>query len=160
MRAVECADEMIDDDLLTPPGPSLRDPGYQDLCAFFATFPPASERQPRFGDWVAVPPSVKPLLVLAGGAGAGTVTVGDPEGSAPREEERARCVWLPTLDQLRILLREEFGTSGFFSSAYNDTTYWFTGQLLGMTVTNLQPLAEGSSPEEAAIKALLMRHQR
>jgi hypothetical protein len=31
--------------------------------------------------------------------------------------------------------------------------------MLGMTVTNMQPLAEGTTPEEAALKALLMRHQ-
>jgi hypothetical protein len=31
---------------------------------------------------------------------------------------------------------------------------------MGLTVTNLVPLAEGSSAEEAAINALLLRHQR
>jgi hypothetical protein len=54
---------------------------------------------------------------------------------------------------------ELFGTTGFFSSTFKDSTYWYTGQMLGMTVTNMQPLAEGKSPEEAALKALLMRHQ-
>ena len=157
---MEYADHMIDDVLLAPPGPTLRDPGYQDLCAFLAGFPPANQWQPRFGDWVVIPPSPDPLLVLMVAPETAVVTLASADGSAPREHERAGCVWLPTLGQLRLLLREEFGTSGFFSSAYNDATYWFMGQLLGMTVTNLQPLAEGSSPEEAAVKALLMRHQR
>ena len=151
---------MTDDDLPKPPGPALRDPAYHSLCAFFSTFPPARDWQPRLGDWVAVPPSAGPLLVLSHSSEAGTVALGDPAGGPSRAQERTRCVWLPTLDQLRLLLRAEFGTSGFFSAAYDDATYWFSGQLLGMTVTNLQPLAEGGSPEEAAVKALLMRHQR
>ncbi len=150
---------MIDDDLLAP-GPSLRDPEYQSLCAFFATFPPALDRALRFGDWIALPPSHEPLLVLSATSGASTVVTANPGGGVQREVERSQCVWLPTLEQLRVLVREEFGTTGFFSSAFNDDTYWFTGQLLGMAVTNLQPLAEGGSPAEAAVKALLMRHQR
>ncbi|HWE62882.1 MAG TPA: hypothetical protein VHB98_14305, partial [Chloroflexota bacterium] len=76
-----------------------------------------------------------------------------------QEHARASCVWLPTLDQLRQLIRHYFGATGFFSSAFKESTYWYTGQMLGMTVTNMQPLAEGKSPEEAALKALLMRHQ-
>ncbi len=151
---------MIEDDLLAPPGSALRDPGYHDLCTFFSTFPPARDWRPRFGDWVVIPPSAEPLLALSFAPATATVMLADPAGGAPREEECAGCVWLPTLDQLRVLLCQEFGTSGFFTSAYNDATYWFTGQLLGMTITNLQPLAEGSSPEEAAVKALLMRYQR
>jgi len=31
---------------------------------------------------------------------------------------------------------------------------------MGMTITNLVPLAEGASAEEAAINALLMNYQR
>jgi hypothetical protein len=31
---------------------------------------------------------------------------------------------------------------------------------MGMTMTNLVPLAEGGSAKEAAINALLIRHQR
>jgi hypothetical protein len=68
-------------------------------------------------------------------------------------------VWLPTLDQLRVRILKHFGATGFFSSNFKDSTYWYTGQMLGMTVTGMQPLAEGTTPEEAALKALLMRHQ-
>jgi hypothetical protein len=49
---------------------------------------------------------------------------------------------------------------GLLTSSFNGRAWWFTGQIMGMTVTNLVPLAEGGSAEEAAINALLMRHQR
>ncbi len=147
------------DEESAPPGPSLRDRAYQDLCGFFATFPEGKAWQPRVGDWVVAPPDNRPLLV-------GQV---DAEGTRLRLvrdsledaawQDRAACVWLPTLDQLRALIREHFGTTGFFTSTFNNSTYWYTGQMLGMTVTNMQPLAEGGSPEEAALNALLMRHQ-
>jgi hypothetical protein len=146
-----------DDD--SPPGAVLRSPAYQDLCGFFATFPESRDRQPRFGDWVIVPPSQQPCLVLEIDAGLDRLIVLAAAGRETESHPRAACVWLPTLDQARLLIREHFGTTGFFSSTFNDSTYWYTGQMLGMTVTNMQPLAEGSSPHEAAIKALLMRHQ-
>ena len=142
-----------------PPGASLRDPSYHDLCGFFATFPEGKAWQPRFGDWVVVPPRPDPLLVWHYDEVTERLllTVGAHE---PAEyQPRQACVWLPTLDQLRALIREQFGTTGFFASSFKDSTYWYTGQMLGMTVTNMQPLAEGNSPEEAALKALLMRHQ-
>jgi hypothetical protein len=144
---------------LTPPGPSLRDPGYQDLCTFFATFPDGQAWQPQFGDWIVVPPSNRPLLVLAVDRETERLEVTGGSGEPATDLPRAGCVWLPTLDQLRNMIREHFGTSGFFSSTFNNATYWYTGQMLGMTITNMQPLAEGNSPEEAALKALLMRHQ-
>jgi hypothetical protein len=148
---------MIDDDLI-PPGPTLRDPAYQDLCAFFATFPPGQAWQPRAGDWVSRPPLTQPRLVIAAD-GDSLRLAGVPEGQA-EEADRAGWLWLPTLDQLRQMMLVQFGTSGFFSSAFNGASYWYSGQMLGMTVTNMQPLAEGDSPEEAALKALLMLHQR
>jgi hypothetical protein len=147
------------EDRSAPPGPSLRDPAYQDLCGFFATFPEGKAWQPRFGDWVVVPPDHAPLLVAQVDADQDRLLLARGSLSDVAWQPRASCVWLPALDQLRALIREHFGTTGFFSSTFRDTTYWYTGQMLGMTVTNMQPLAEGSSPEEAAIKALLMRHQ-
>lgn len=142
-----------------PPGPILRDPAYQDLCRFFGGFEEGKEWRPQFGDWVVTPPSTEPLLVVRYEAEGEQIVLWGGPGTEQDSQPRSSCVWLPTLDQLRILVRSAFGTTGFFSSNFNNTTYWFTGQLLGMTVTNMQPLAEGSSPEEAALKALLMRHQ-
>ncbi|MDB5056780.1 MAG: hypothetical protein JWO59_252 [Chloroflexi bacterium] len=150
---------MSTDELTAPPGASLRDPAYQDLCGFFATFPEGKDWVPQFGDWVVVPPSQQPLLVLAHNAAGDQLSLAAGAGEEPGQQPRSACVWLPTLDQLRALIREHFGTTGFFSSTFNDSTYWYTGQMLGMTVTNMQPLAEGKSPEEAALKALLMKHQ-
>jgi hypothetical protein len=147
-------------DELQAPGVSLRAAAYHDLCAFFATFPDGQDWTPHFGDWIVVPPSHDLLLVLAFDARTDRVTAITGDGAEHLDRPRAECVWLPTLDQLRAMLRQHFGTTGFFSSSFNDATYWYTGQMLGMTVTNMQPLAEGSSPEEAAVKALLMRHQR
>ncbi|HXT35982.1 MAG TPA: hypothetical protein VN837_10425 [Chloroflexota bacterium] len=143
------------DERSAPPGPGLRDPAYQSLCGFYATFPDGQAWTPRLGDWVVLPPSTEPLLVLRYDAEEKKVYL--TEGPDP--VERTNCVWLPTLDQLRARIMEHFGTTGFFSSNFKDSTYWYTGQMLGMTVTGMQPLAEGTSPEEAALKALLMRHQ-
>jgi len=142
-----------------PPGPSLRDPAYQDLCGFYATFPDGQAWTPRLGDWVVVAPSAEPLLVLRHEAAEDHVYLVGGSDAVPRGHPRANCVWLPTLDQLRARMVEHFGVTGFFSSTFKDSTYWYTGQMLGMTVTGMQPLAEGKSPEEAAMKALLMRHQ-
>jgi hypothetical protein len=142
-----------------PPGPGLRDPAYHDLCRFFATFPEAQTWQPRFGDWVSVAPVAEPQLVLDVAPEGERLLVALPPPGGSTWQPRAACVWLPTLDQVRALIREHFGTTGFFSSTFKDSTYWYTGQMLGMTVTNLQPLSEGTTPEEAALKALLMRHQ-
>jgi hypothetical protein len=147
------------EDTSAPPGPSLRDPRYQDLCGFFATFPEGKEWRPSFGDWVVVPPDPQPMLVGQVDAEGDRLLLARGSLAEAGWQPRAACVWLPTLDQLRALIREHFGTTGFFSSTFKDSTYWYTGQMLGMTVTNMQPLAEGSSPEEAALKALLMRHQ-
>jgi len=143
-----------------PPGPILSDPAYQDLCGFFAGFDEGKSWQPHLGDWVAVPPGSEPYLVLSCDRELDLLTlVGGADGKQ-RGYPRASCVWLPTLDQLRQLIRTHFGTTGFFSSTFNESTYWYTGQMLGMTVTTMQPLAEGKSPEEAALKALLMRYAR
>ena len=142
-----------------PPGPILRDPAYHDLCGFFAGFEEGQAWQPHRGDWVVVPPRQEPLLVVAVGEDGRQLTLAPAGTGAAEEGERAACIWLPTLGQLRALIRQQFGTTGFFQSTFNETTYWYTGQMLGMTVTNMQPLAEGKSPEEAALKALLMRYQ-
>jgi len=141
-----------------PPGPILRDPSYQDLCGFFAGYEEGKKWQPRLGDWVVVPPNSEPLLVLVHDPEREVLTVIGASDGVQGDYPRASCVWLPTLDQVRQLIRAQFGTTGFFSSTFNESTYWYTGQMLGMTVTNMQPLAEGKSPEEAALKALLMRH--
>ena len=146
------------DESTAPPGPSLRDPAYQDLCGFFATYEEAQSWQPRFGDWVVTEPAQDPLLVLQVDAEEELLLVAAGPSAEPRWQPRSACIWLPTLDQLRALIHHHFGTCGFFTSTFNNTTYWYTGQMLGMTVTNMQPLAEGKSPEEAAVKALLMRH--
>src|SRR5579883_3209268 len=127
---------MNDNTLIPPPGPALRDPSYQDLCGFFATFEEGQAWQPQAGDWVMAPPSPSPLLVLGYDATAERLTLWQGQDGGPREQPRAACVWLPTLDQLRQLIRYYFGTTGFFSSTFNDSTYWYTGQMLGMTVTN------------------------
>ena len=148
-----------DEDRIAPPGQTLRDPAYQDLCRFYAGFPDGQAWHPRFGDWVVTAPSAVPLLVLRyEGADEQLRLLAGPD-AAPEVRPRSACVWLPTLEQLRARIVEHFGTTGFFSSTFKDSTYWYTGQMLGMTVTNMQPLAEGKSPEEAALKALLMRHQ-
>jgi hypothetical protein len=52
-----------------------------------------------------------------------------------------------------------FSATGCFTSSFDGRAWWFTGNIMGMTVNNLVPLAEGGSAEEAAINALLMRHQ-
>jgi len=147
-------------DELAAPGPALRDPAYQDLCAFFATLPDGADWVLHPGDWVVYPPSAEPLIVLAYDAPSDRLSALQSGGDRPSSLARAGAIWLPTLPQLHALIRRHFGTSGFFNSAFNGSTYWYTGQMLGMTVTNMQPLAEGSSPEEAALKALLMRYQR
>jgi hypothetical protein len=148
-----------DENRIAPPGPTLRDPSYQDLCGFYAGFPDGQAWLPRFGDWVVTAPSTEPRLVLRYDEVDQQVYLLDGSEAPPERRPRSECVWLPTLDQLRVRIVEHFGTTGFFSSTFKDSTYWYTGQMLGMTITNMQPLAEGKSPEEAALKALLMRHQ-
>jgi hypothetical protein len=142
------------------PGPVLRDPAYQDLCRFFANYEEGRDWQPNFGDWVVVPPDTEPQIVMAYDQEGTLVTLLRKGEHQHQVTPRASCVWLPTLDQLQYLVRRQFGPTGFFSSTFKDSTYWYTGQLLGMTITNMQPLAEGKSPEEAALKALLMRYAR
>jgi len=144
---------------VAPPGKALRDPAYQDLCGFYGGFPDGQAWRPQFGDWVRVAPSNEPMLVLHYEDSTEQVRVIGGSDAESRLLSRTACVWLPTLDQLRARIVELFGTTGFFSSTFKDSTYWYTGQMLGMTVTNMQPLAEGTTPEEAALKALLMRHQ-
>ncbi len=149
-----------DEAAVAPPGKALRDPAYQDLCSFYGGFPDGQAWRPQFGDWVRVAPSNEPLLVLRYEEATEQVhLIAGPADAEPLVLPRSACVWLPTLDQLRARIVEHFGTTGFFSSTFKDSTYWYTGQMLGMTVTNMQPLAEGTTPEEAALKALLMRHQ-
>jgi len=145
--------------LEAPPGPILRDPAYHDLCGFFAGFEEGKAWRPHRGDWVAMPSRQEPLLIVAVEGDGKQLTLAAADSGSIEVQDSAACVWLPTLDQLRSLIRHQFGTTGFFSSTFNDTTYWYTGQMLGMSVTSMQPLAEGKSPEEAALKALLMRHQ-
>jgi hypothetical protein len=149
-----------DENLLAAPGAVLRDTSYQDLCTFFATYEEGMAWQPGLGDWVVVPPETEPLLVTAYDRKSTMATLLRNGGDRQQEVPRASCVWLPTLDQLHRLIRRQFGTTGFFSSTFKGSTYWYTGQMLGMAITNMQPLAEGKSPEEAAVKALLLRYVR
>jgi hypothetical protein len=154
---------------VAPPGPSLLDPAYHDICAFFATYPDGQAWQPSVGDWVWWPAGAEVRLVL---------DVEDPDAAAAPEDSARRlqimgrrpadaawvpaagCVWLPTLDQLRALLHATYGSVGFFTSVFTGRTYWYKGELSGMQVEDMTPLSEGRSPEEAAVKALLMRFQR
>lgn len=145
-------------DASAPPGPALRDPRYQELCVFFGTMPDGARWQPRFGDWV----------VRGSGEGLGVIIAVEDgharvisiDGGETYQAERHDLTWLPTLDQLRTMMRAEFSTTGCFTSSFNGRAWWFTGYIMSMAVTNLIPLAEGASAEEAAINALLMRHQR
>ena len=157
-------------DQLTPtPGRGLRDPRYHDICQFYGDYTAGANWQPRPGDWVWLPQANEVRLVVdlepaATGEGA--------EGIRPRVQvlllrpadaiwlSGEDCVWLPTLDQLRDLLSESFGSTGFFTSVFTGVTYWYIGELAGMQVENMTALSEGHSPEEAAVKALLMRLQR
>ena len=151
-------------DMTAPPGPALRDPRYQDLCGFFKTMPDGAEWQPRIGDWVARRPG-EGLGIVIGveDVSLTIVPAGDAtqsEAGEPYQAERDAVIWLPTLDQLRSMMLAAFSTSGCFTSSFNGRAWWFSGNIMGTTVTNLVPLAEGGSAEEAAINALLMRHQR
>ncbi|GAC1427874.1 MAG: hypothetical protein NVSMB65_00920 [Chloroflexota bacterium] len=156
-----------------PPGDSLRDTRYHDLCEFFASYPDGQAWTPAMGDWVYLPLPREVRLVLAVDAGVtpdgtdsqpgGThsrLQVAGPDNAEVRWVPRDACVWLPTLDQVRILLHDVYGSVGFFTSVFTNTTYWYQGELSGMQVEKMTPLAEGRSPEEAAVKALLMRFQR
>jgi hypothetical protein len=148
-------------DLTTPPGPALRDQRYQDLCGFFKTMPDGQAWNPRVGDWVVRAPG-EGLGVVVGvdGTALRVAPVEPAEGGAPYAEDRASLIWLPTLDQLRSLMLTAFSTCGCFTSSFNGRAWWFQGNIMGMTITNLIPLAEGGSAEEAAINALLMNYQR
>lgn len=143
-----------------PPGPALRDPRYQDLCAFFKTMPDGAEWQPHVGDWVVCRPGEGlGVIVMAADDRLRVIPV-DGDGGEPYEAPSAGVTWLPTLDQLRSMMLAAFSTTGCFTSSFNGRAWWFSGNIMGMTVTNLVPLAEGASAEEAAVNALLMRHQR
>lgn len=141
-----------------PPGPALRDPRYQDLCGFFKTQEGADYWSPRIGDWVVRAPDDGLGVVI--GVDGSALRVMPAAGGEPYQEEADALIWLPTLDQLRSLMLEAFSTTGCFTSSFNGRAWWFSGNIMGMTVTNLVPLAEGGSAEEAAVNALLMRHQR
>jgi hypothetical protein len=143
---------------LQPPGTVLRDPRYHDLCAFFKTMPDGQAWEPAFGDWVVRVPGEPPGVVVS--AQVDELRVMPSDGGAPYVAARQDLTWLPTLDQLRSLMLSEFSTSGCFTSSFNGRAWWFSGHLMGMSVTNLTPLAEGGSAEEAAINALLMQYQR
>ncbi len=145
-------------DASVPPGPALSDPRYQDLCAFFKTMPDGAAWQPRFGDWVVRRPGEGLGLVVTVGDDA--LSVAPLEGGELYTAPASELTWLPTLDQLRSMMLASFSTTGCFTSSFNGRAWWFSGHLMGMSVTNLVPLAEGASAEEAAINALLMRHQR
>jgi hypothetical protein len=154
---------------VAPPGLSLADPAYHDICAFFGTYPDGQAWQPAPGDWVWWPEGREVRLALDVEA---SDSAGSPDTTAFRLQIMARrpadaawvpagqCVWLPTLDQLRTLLHDNYGSVGFFTSVYTGRTYWYKGELSGMQVEDMTPLSEGRSPEEAAVKALLMRFQR
>lgn len=145
-------------DATIPPGPALRDPRYQDLCTFFKTMPDGQDWQPRIGDWVVRRPG-EGLGIITALVGE-SVRVAPAEGGELYEGTRDDLTWLPTLDQLRSMMLAAFSTTGCFTSSFNGRAWWFSGNIMGMTITNLVPLAEGGSAEEAAINALLMRHQR
>ena len=138
--------------------PALRDPRYHDLCGFFKTMPDGAEWQPHIGDWVVRRPG-EGLGIIIGLEGA-SLRVAPAEGGEPYVARDEEVVWLPTLDQLRSLMLAAFSTTGCFTSSFNGRAWWYSGNIMGTTVTNLVPLAEGGSAEEAAINALLMRHQR
>ena len=145
-------------DVTTPPGPALGDPRYQDLCTFFKTMPDGQDWQPRVGDGVVRRPGDGLGIITT--VEGDSVRVAPAEGGEPYEGRRDDLTWLPTLDQLRSMMLAAFSTSGCFTSSFNGRAWWFSGNIMGMTITNLVPLAEGGSAEEAAINALLMRHQR
>lgn len=145
-------------DATAPPGPALREPRYHDLCGFFKTMPDGAEWQPRIGDWVVRRPG-EGLGIIIGLEGA-SLRVAPAEGGEPYAARDEEVIWLPTLDQLRSLMLAAFSTTGCFTSSFNGRAWWYSGNIMGTTVTNLVPLAEGGSAEEAAINALLMRHQR
>ena len=145
-------------DTAAPPGQALRDPRYQDLCAFFKTMPDGQAWQPHIGDWVARRPGDGLGIVIA--VEGDSLRVAPAAGGEPYQGAAAELTWLPTLDQLRSLMLDAFSTTGCFTSSFNGRAWWFSGNIMGMNVTNLVPLAEGGSAEEAAINALLMRHQR
>jgi len=145
-------------DATTPPGPALRDARYQDLCGFFKTMPDGQSWDPHIGDWVARAPGEGLGVVV--GVDDATLRVTPAEGGATYAEDRDSLIWLPTLDQLRSMMITAFSTCGCFTSSFNGRAWWFKGNIMGMTITNLVPLAEGGSAEEAAINALLMNYQR
>lgn len=145
-------------DATAPPGSALRDPRYQDLCTFFKTMPDGQDWTPRIGDWVIRRPGEGLGVVIA--LDGDTLRVALVDGGEPYQGTGAELTWLPTLDQLRSMMLAAFSTTGCFTSSFNGRAWWFSGNIMGMTVTNLVPLAEGGSAEEAAINALLMRHQR
>jgi len=147
-------------DPTTPPGPALRDPRYQDLCGFFKTMPGGQDWDPHVGDWVARGTGAGEGLGVVVGVDGAALRVAPLEGGEPYGGDRDALIWLPTLDQLRSLMLTAFGTCGPFTSSFNGRAWWFKGNIMGMTITNLVPLAEGGSAEEAAINALLMNYQR
>jgi hypothetical protein len=154
---------------VAPPGASLRDPAYHDICAFFGRYPDGQAWQPATGDWVWWPAGGDVRLVVdvesppSGEQPGGAATHLQIMARRPVDAVSVKaeeCVWLPTLDQLRTLLHDTYGSVGFFTSVYTGRTYWYKGELAGMQVEDMMPLSEGRSPEEAAVKALLMRFQR
>lgn len=166
-------DASVEPTVVMPPGESLRDPAYHDICGFFSSYPDAQAWQPQVGDWVWWPGGSALCLIIdteITGPGSGDDKTEGPRrprvcimSKRPAEATWVSgddCVWLPTLDQLVTLLHANFGSTGFFSSVFTGRTFWYLGELAGMEVENMVPLAEGRSPEEAAIKALLMRYQR
>ena len=145
-------------DASVPPGPALRDARYQDLCGFFKTMPGGNDWEPSIGDWVVRRPG-EGLGIVTTVAGS-RLTVTPADAGAPYEGDLDALIWLPTLDQVRTMMLAAFNTTGCFTSSFNGRAWWFGGNIMGANVTNLVPLAEGGSAEEAAINALLMRSQR
>jgi len=145
-------------DAPAPPGPALSEARYQDLCGFFKTTAAGDSWEPHIGDWVVRRPGEGLGVVVR--VDGGVCAVAPVTGDAQYQEANADLIWLPTLDQLRTMMLEAFSTTGCFTSSFNGRAWWFSGNIMGMNVTNLVPLAEGGSAEEAAINALLMRGQR
>ncbi len=107
-------DASVEPTVVMPPGESLRDPAYHDICGFFSSYPDAQAWQPQVGDWVWWPGGSALCLIIdteITGPGSGDDKTEGPRrprvcimSKRPAEATWVSgddCVWLPTLDQLR-----------------------------------------------------------